>query len=562
MVGKGVIAGPPVRSLEHRERLLDRISVGLFGGLVLIVLATFADYGTSWDEYNHVWYGDDILKYFRAGMTEAAVPGHHRNYGGGFNVVAAWFSELFPHDRHTSTHLLTALVGLLGLMGAWRLGRLLAGPAGGLAALILLAALPAYYGHMFNNPKDLPFAAAHVWALYYLCRLIQAGPRAPNSLWVRLAVAIGLSMTVRIGGLLGLVYLAGILGLQWLGFCRREPRLRPRLRLLADLTLRGLFVTEVAWALMILPWPAAHRALFKVPFESLSRFSEWSFNALTLFRGEFVPSHPPPWDYLPGYFLVQLPDVLWLILACGALMLAVYLARSGLRGARWSWRSACLAFLVFAVLFPPTYAILRRSTIYDGLRHFIFVLPPLCALAAMAVSKLLSWLAARSRPAAYATLSILGLGVAAVLVEMVELHPYQYVYYNRMTGGLPAAAMQYETEYYAHSFKELGEKLAERLWSTDRERYLNGDYQVMGCGIRHYLLLDHMPANFGFVREPAPPSPDAPSDFYAGYRRGHCIWSRSHLPPLVAVARQGVLLNVLRDRRGELKENGDGEHNP
>ena len=54
--------------------------------------------------------------------------------------------------------------------------------------------------------------------------------------------------------------------------------------------------------------------------------------------------------------------------------------------------------------------------------------------------------------------------MAAVVVEMVQLHPYQYVYFNRMSGGLKAAATQYETEYYAHSFKELADKLADRMW--------------------------------------------------------------------------------------------------
>ena len=56
---------------------------------------------------------------------------------------------------------------------------------------------------------------------------------------------------------------------------------------------------------------------------------------------------------------------------------------------------------------------------------------------------------------------------------MAELHPHQYVCFNRMSGGLEAAATQYETEYYAHSFKELGEKLADHLWQTERNRYLN-----------------------------------------------------------------------------------------
>jgi hypothetical protein len=136
---------------------------------------------------------------------------------------------------------------------------------------------------------------------------------------------------------------------------------------------------------------------------------------------------------------------------------------------------------------------------------------------------------------------VLGLGVAAAVVEMVQLHPYQYVYFNRMSGGLQAAATQYETEYYAHSFKEVGEKLADRLWETERDSYLNGDYKVRGCSILPYILMEHMPANFSFHVYAA--------DFHAGYRRVGCIDRFADQPLVVAVERQGVVLNVMRDQR-------------
>jgi hypothetical protein len=534
---------------ERREVLLDAVSIALFAGLVLTALLTFEDYGMSWDERDHARLGDDIVTYFQAGMTSDALPRHRTTFGGGYNLAASLFSNLVPHARITTNHLFTALLGLLGLMGAWRLGRLLGGAAGGLLALLLLATLPAYYGQMFNNPKDLPFAVGYIWVLYYLCRLIQAGPRAPLRLWVTLGIALGLGMMVRIGGLLGIVYLAIIVGFQSAVFYLRERRVKPALELLTSLSLRALLATVLAWALMILPWPAAHRAPFSLPFQALGGFTKHYFDAPTLFRGEYVPPNPPPWNYLPDYFLIQLPDVLWLILAIGAVMLAVFLARPDLRRSLWNWRGACIALLFFAVLFPPTYAILRKATICDGLRHFLFVLPPLCVLASLAVLNLFNWLSERSKPAAYATMALLGLGVLAVVVEMVELHPYQYLYFNRTSGGLPAAASQYETEYYAHSFKELGNTFADRLWETERDRYLDGDYQISSCKIEPFILMEHMPANFSFA--------EGKSEFYAGYLRAGCIYLYPDLPLITVVERQGVALNVVRSWRPEQEARGE-----
>jgi hypothetical protein len=46
-----------------------------------------------------------------------------------------------------------------------------------LIALVLLAACPLYYGHMFINAKDAPFAAAMAVLLLGLVRAFEEYPR-------------------------------------------------------------------------------------------------------------------------------------------------------------------------------------------------------------------------------------------------------------------------------------------------------------------------------------------------------------------------------------------------
>src|SRR5438309_1015667 len=82
-----------------------------------------------------------------------------------------------------------------------------------LSGIVLLLLTPNYYCQMFNNPKDIPFAVGGVWATYYIVRLLPSLPRPPWRLLVKLGLAIGLAMGVRVGGLLFLCYLALIVGL-------------------------------------------------------------------------------------------------------------------------------------------------------------------------------------------------------------------------------------------------------------------------------------------------------------------------------------------------------------
>jgi hypothetical protein len=45
------------------------------------------------------------------------------------------------------------------------------------------------------------------------------------------------------------------------------------------------------------------------------------------------------------------------------------------------------------------------------------------------------------------------------LLAMIQLHPYEYVYYNRLAGGVEGAFRRYETDYWATSYQEAIEYL-------------------------------------------------------------------------------------------------------
>src|SRR5215218_247362 len=89
--------------------------------------------------------------------------------------------------------------------------RRVAGPLGGLVALVLLATCPLYYGHMFMNPKDAPFAAAMALLLLGLVRSLEEYPRATPQTVALFGVGLGLAVGSRIiGGMAGLYAAAAI----------------------------------------------------------------------------------------------------------------------------------------------------------------------------------------------------------------------------------------------------------------------------------------------------------------------------------------------------------------
>ncbi|MGH6742012.1 MAG: hypothetical protein ACREDY_23810, partial [Bradyrhizobium sp.] len=130
----------------------DALALGLLLLLFVVALATFTQYGTTWDEDYHFWYAHQVIAYYTSFFHDqtALTSPPISYYGALFDVVTVLLAKISPFGDYATRHLLNVLVGLLGIAGCWRLTRLIGGPRAGLLAAILLALTPGYYGHMFN----------------------------------------------------------------------------------------------------------------------------------------------------------------------------------------------------------------------------------------------------------------------------------------------------------------------------------------------------------------------------------------------------------------------------
>ena len=192
----------PLSELLNESRVSDGLAIGVVCVVSIVALMTFRDYGLSWDDYAHAEYGDLLLAYYASGLRDqralSFVNLHY--YGGGFDLLAAIAAKALPLTVYESRRLTGAAVGVLGLIITWRTGRRIGGPRAGLLALVLLAACPLYYGHMFMNPKDSPFAVAMALCQLGLVRALAEYPRPSMSAIALAGVGFGLAFGSRIMG--------------------------------------------------------------------------------------------------------------------------------------------------------------------------------------------------------------------------------------------------------------------------------------------------------------------------------------------------------------------------
>lgn len=397
--------------------------------LPLMVLASF-DFGVTWDEKPRHHYGELVWEFMRGlrPRTSTYVEDGGHLYGGLFDTICAAVERYLPFNRYVIRHGINAIFGWVGVLYVGRLAARLFGQWAGVLGLILIAASPRYFADSMNNPKDLPFAAATVAALYYCSTLSPKWPYVSRSTAIKIVVALAAALNIRAAALLYL----GYFGLLILAFVIAERQFDPRR--LFDTFLRVVAITAGVLVLGTVFWPWAMASPFIRPIQALISFANAPFGADVLFNGRPVPSNDLPWYYVPVWLLISTPPVVLV----GLILSALFTKRE--------WLPALYALAVIAFM-PIALVIIQHSTLYDGVRHLLFIYPVLVVLAAA------GWLGVLSRrdPLVRQIAAVLlVIGLIDVLTFDVRAHPNQSAYFNELVGGPKGAFGKYDMDYWGN----------------------------------------------------------------------------------------------------------------
>ena len=141
-----------------------------------------------------------------------------------------------------------------------------------------------------------------------------------------------------------------------------------------------------------------------------------------------------PRSYVPTLFALKLPEIFSVLGFGGAA--GAHACSVPQRGFARN-RRAVFLLVALAALLPLAITVALRPAMYNGIRHFVFVLPPLAVLGGLAGAWLVRLAAAaRGDPRAIAGALIFVAGIALPVVEMVRLHPYEYTHFNWLAGGV------------------------------------------------------------------------------------------------------------------------------
>lgn len=488
-------------SKSAKETTYNHLTYSALLLIFIIIILTFRDYGVTFDEPVQNEYGKRVLTYYTSGFEDKSYKEFYDLflYGGLFDVLCAIVNKLSPVNEYDTRHLINALFGLIGIAGAWRLALYVGGEKAGLITVIFLTLTPSWYGHMFFNPKDIPFATGYIWSIYYLAKMSSSLPKPGFKECLKFGIATGLTLGIRSGGIILITY---PFILQLIANFNSGDRINIKQDLndLWTLLKRAVLpVFAVSWCLMSLFWPWALENPILNPLKGILSSSHFHRNNPVLFTGQIISSHELPWYYAPVTFLIKLPLPYILLLTFGLVFFISKLCKG-----KSIPDSAKVTTVIISVIIPVLYILLTGAVLYDGLRHLLFIIPPLIVLTALTFLKTLELKIIHPKrfiKAIYLILFALWMTHHATVV--VKLHPYEYTYLNFLAGGSKEGHKNFETDYWVSSYKEAIKIIAKTIENDDVDRtytiYANTGHFALWSQLPPFIRPESNPEKADFV---------------------------------------------------------------
>jgi len=452
----------PVKEIKSRERLFSTGESSVFRLLfvsiaaIMLIAMMFMGYhaGMSGDEHFHYEQANNVFNYYKTfGKDSTAVVAIDpkggvstlRFYGQSFDLLTLIFIKTFHIEKiYETRHVFNSIFGWLAILFCALIAVEIAGWRAGVLGLFLLFISPGFLGHSFNNPKDVPFAMGYVMSIYFMIRFFKEFPKPSikAAFWVAFGIAV--SISIRIAGVLQIAYLFMFAGLYYIFTAKNIKQLfsKENIKKIQTIFIYCCAISILAYFMGILLWPYALEAPIKNPLKALTEMNKFAISLRQIFEGAQIWSDKVPWYYSSKYILISVPVVV--ILGTAAFVIQFFRNHTRLQ-------YLFIFILVFSFAFPLFYIAYQHSNVFGGWRHVLFVYPPMVSMAAVGFGLLLSEMKKKYFAWAIA-LIILALSFNPV-IHIIRNYPYQYVYFNELTGGVKGAYGKYETDYYYHGLR-------------------------------------------------------------------------------------------------------------
>ena len=354
--------------------------------------------------------------------------------------VETWGTIEYTDAAYIVRHMMVSVFSFIGVAAAgWAVAIVTRSWRWGLATSAILVSIPLWTGSAMFNLKDTPAATGYTLLTAGCIALTLPIDRVTRGTkiigWLSLFAGTLIIWGVRPGlwPAIALAFFAMLLiRARFNDFSRWKESLSS--------LIFPLSAVVASYAAMMAIYPKLFLNPFKLIYGSFRETSSFSHNTFVLTNGVQLGA-PPPWYYIPQWLSAQLPEALLVLLVVGT-VLAIWLVlrrlfRSAPSTLDYVFPAMVFVFIQFAAF--PVAAILLRSTVYGGLRQFMFLIPAVAMLIMLSVFVLVRHGAlSRVRGVLPTVAGVLVASTIVTTVSQFQLFPYVTSYFNPTTvaGGI------------------------------------------------------------------------------------------------------------------------------
>lgn len=425
----------------------------IFYGSLCLMLAILwisgYDSGVGSDEMDMNIYGKANIAYYSSGFKDTTFlhPDHKDGvvlpptlpyYGSGFEYFATGLTSLLHDDYEYNTrHALNQLIAILGLLFTGLIAAKIKDYKTAILSIWFVFLTPLFSGLAIFDTKDIPFLSAYIASVYFAILFFKQLPKPSLKILLGLAFSLWFLLSIRIGGIL----MIGFIGIYaFLEFWQNKEA-KQSLKVWLP---RLMGTVVIAFVFMVLLWPFVLQNPSENIVKTLNVVKDFPQKILVSFDGTYIDSLTLPKNYLPKMMSVSIPIAISVSLIIGLVSVVVFWKKITFKNE--------MLLLLLSGLAPALYAVYSGMTLYNSWRHLLFIYPSLVLFCTIGFSFSLQSL---DKPILQiGVLAVFLLGMAKPIIWWTQNSPYQYTYYNELTGGYERAYFDFDTDYWQITTKE------------------------------------------------------------------------------------------------------------
>tara|TARA_Y100000590_G_scaffold322405_1_gene365093 strand:- start:6417 stop:7997 length:1581 start_codon:yes stop_codon:yes gene_type:complete len=451
----------------------------LFLFLVIFSIYCALVIGQGWDEETLITQGKIAINYLLS-LGKIDIDIFRREYYSPiYYSLKFLLIQIFPIKYHIeASHMINLAFSLGAIIGIKKIGKELFNENVGKIVFLILFFYPIFFGHMALNSKDTIIAFSHVWIFYLLIQYVkkQNIKLKANSHINFIAVLAALGSGINLFFLGSLIPIFLFLLIDILFVKKFACKNFSKKKFLIDIA-KGFVIF---YFLLVLFWIDTHPNIFVLPF---NLFLEWVIGDFwrgypyILVNGNYFLYGDIPKSYLFINLLYKSPEY---FLLTYLIFLFIFLKSNNFFKRKFYDFNYKFLLMISMIIFPFLLMFFTPFSIYDGLRHVLWMLPYFCIIPALTIYYLIENIKFFF---AKVTLSLISLLIIYFLFNFFLLTPYQYTYLNIFNGKVENRYKKFENDYWGSSARELIKKIDLNKKST---------ITFATCGIgqnvaKHYL---------------------------------------------------------------------------